>query len=986
MAITDRDSSVDLWLHASATEGGLVPLTAWHNHLHSHFLELRRSRSEKVGKFPIFALEHGLSPDEIQSLSEAIRQNIAKDTPSKGHALPWIVYAVETGYHFEGGEYWQTFEANTPGWEEHGDREWIRDRFKWFARTFGGARPAGPWAKQFTIISWPITHAVMPSDLQHHLAKILYELRGQFTQQLLKAPEQLGELIESRSWCASSRFQLLAQEHALVGQIAVALLLEGKFGHEELLLPATLQRIGGDLQREQSSREWLTKARSKAQEQVQFNGLKILSFEDDDPIEQESIQIARDIVTDLGIEPRLVLRPTPTGNNSWDVMLKLQDLSHLLQKFPDCHETLTNSRCTIAGTEGRPLARGQLLYGTTTVKLNHWPRADEPLLRFEHPATQLDYLLRAECLLRPGTRWLFRVASDGLAYELRSLRVRPGQRYILLSNVGPIEAHNSVTPLELSCKGVHAASFALPVAIDEGWSVKLKDLNLIQAKNLEVWPTGIPAAGWDGEGRSEWLSTDYPCIALRADHQLDSITLTLSSVSNTQFKVGSIPPGECVFIELPKLSVGFHTLRVQANNPTREGEESVGDLELLIREPKTWDPENLRVLGNNLQGALNIEVDPESPTMEQLWEGQADIVLRGPVGKSIECIVTLIDESGSLSKLKIIEQLRLPSTPDIWRRYFETNFLNIESNSSNYCRAKLCEIEFNAGDLGKLNWKFGRQFSPLCWVVKEDSNGSLLTLVETTGSSTQTQVCQYSYEEPNEPENIDLNRAHDGFRVEKGGMFVAHQGDFSTAVVLQDSQGFPKDPNFLRKTQDNGQLEESAICILQCIGLWSGAQLLNNNVSAKGQRDVLHALLTRLFSILAGPEWANAETSPLIHAVRLRKLERLVASDVAEELSGARAQFARISTYWRLEGFSKLMVASYQGILDHSDCEFALRLASDPATASAWADKSLGHKVRLLIKHPVLARAARFLVLALEHRTQDQAGIRDKLYPGWDWR
>ena len=117
----------------------------------------------------------------------------------------------------------------------------------------------------------------------------------------------------------------------------------------------------------------------------------------------------------LGIEPRLVLRPTRSSDVSWDVSLEMPDLSHLLLRFPHTQGILTGSRCVVAGASGRPLARGRLLHGPQRVMLARWPRPHEVLLRFEHRDSQLDYLLRTECLLRPGPRWLFRIASDGLA-------------------------------------------------------------------------------------------------------------------------------------------------------------------------------------------------------------------------------------------------------------------------------------------------------------------------------------------------------------------------------------------------------------------------------------------------------------------------------------------------------------------------------------------------------------------------------------------
>src|SRR5205814_1568777 len=132
-------------------------------------------------------------------------------------------------------------------------------------------------AEHFSIISWPITHAILPCDLQRQLARILYELRHSFSAELFESPANLGDFIAARSWNATSRFQNLAQNKLLLGQIAVALLLQGSFGTGGLIYPATLDRIGKDLDRERRAREWLRGARRYARERAQIRGLAITS-------------------------------------------------------------------------------------------------------------------------------------------------------------------------------------------------------------------------------------------------------------------------------------------------------------------------------------------------------------------------------------------------------------------------------------------------------------------------------------------------------------------------------------------------------------------------------------------------------------------------------------------------------------------------------------------------------------------------------------
>jgi hypothetical protein len=146
------------------------------------------------------------------------------------------------GYEYSGDEYWQTFAARTPGWTVIEDREYVRSIFHKFASRFGGARPSGRWADHFSIICWPITHAVLPTDLQQQLVQLIFEYRMALTADLLADPSALGRRLAARSGQYSSRFQYFAQNTDLLGQVAVALLAPENDG-SPYLLGSTLERI-----------------------------------------------------------------------------------------------------------------------------------------------------------------------------------------------------------------------------------------------------------------------------------------------------------------------------------------------------------------------------------------------------------------------------------------------------------------------------------------------------------------------------------------------------------------------------------------------------------------------------------------------------------------------------------------------------------------------------------------------------------------------
>ena len=69
----------------------------------------------------------------------------------------------------------------------------------------------------------------------------------------------------------------------------------------------------------------------------------------------------------------------------------------------------------------------------------------------------------------------------------------------------------------------------------------------------------------------------------------------------------------------------------------------------------------------------------------------------------------------------------------------------------------------------------------------------------------------------------------------------------------------------------------------------------------------------------------------------------------------------------------------------HWLCEFALRLASDPVHLSDWASQNLNKGIKKLIEMPTLARAARFLVIAI-HRTMKKEVFSGPIYAGWKWK
>ena len=68
---------------------------------------------------------------------------------------------------------------------------------------------------------------------------------------------------------------------------------------------------------------------------------------------------------------------------------------------------------------------------------------------------------------------------------------------------------------------------------------------------------------------------------------------------------------------------------------------------------------------------LSLQMDPSSPTLEQLWEGQVDLSLKGPAGLSVEICVSFYEVDGEspifAQRLPLIP---LPAQSVDWNTHF----------------------------------------------------------------------------------------------------------------------------------------------------------------------------------------------------------------------------------------------------------------------------------------------------------------------------
>ena len=240
-------------------------LAETHAQLDAHFLSLSRQRTA-LG-YPVYALEHGLSASEVELLRTTLARELSRQRLlSVAHWLLWVVVATEIGYAYDGDEYWRTFAQAIPDWQKYGVRATIRTWFGDFARRYRGFLPTGRWSQHFSIIAWPIAHAILPRDLQGQFARHLYGLRYALANQPDFSIGRLGSVLQAGDPSGSSRFQHLLDQTELTGRLVLALRDEDVQDTVPAIQPQTLTRLVTDLERRQSARDWLREARKVLRE------------------------------------------------------------------------------------------------------------------------------------------------------------------------------------------------------------------------------------------------------------------------------------------------------------------------------------------------------------------------------------------------------------------------------------------------------------------------------------------------------------------------------------------------------------------------------------------------------------------------------------------------------------------------------------------------------------------------------------------------
>ena len=934
------------------------PLLQMQELVKRHFDELTRTRDTST--FPIFAFEHNLNRTQLGQMQSMLRRALSEGSPPMRHWLLWVIYATELGYGYEGDEYWSSFEEQTPGWEYH-HRARMKSCFRKFQRAFDGVTPSGPWAEHFSIIAWPITHAILPRYLQLQFAKLLYDLRFRLASGTTLDARTIGRLLAIHASHAPTRVKAFLEQEELTGQI-VAALLGGESVEDKLIHPPTLECIVADLEEVRSAREWLKETRRAVSDR--FKGIG-RGTGPAIPRPAGPDAPSRPDTSHLAIRPSLSLRHAGAG--TWSVFLEVKSFRPVAALSAEIHSFLERTRCRLNGAHDFKPA-GWLLAGDRKGAIRSWPNPSLPLIRFEQSNRMIDHLLESECLLHPGPRWLFRIGTDGIARHIASCVVRPSLDYVVVTTTPLPDTLEGVTPCNLACESVSGYRLSMPSSVSAEMTARLKEVGLNAARTIRVWPAGLPGRGWDGEGSSEWLTTESPCFGIAYDHPVESLSFRLNHETETLIRTERNE--DPLFVRLPPMPAGTHTLKVKAKRspelesvaPTPAAE---GFVQLTVREPEPWTS------GITSHSGMIVRVDPDNADLDTFWRNRVRLSVDGPEGFAATFHATLQSADGSkILSERVGTPMDLPITRDAWRNRFD-QFLDNETRAWRYLEAAICTLTIRADTLGTRTLRFEHQPLPVRWVIRSRRRNVVVRLVDDSGQDeTDPEISQFSMERPFESARLTLDTARFGCVVEPpGGLFVATHGRHrdvvlvSTTSAQQGLQGLGVKSSFAELSKSAHAL--SAYFLL--LGLWRDARL-SGFLAPLRHRKVMDSAVDALRAVLCGENWARAERRFREHPGSHASLESLAGSvDKGTDFGSVllRDRLKADGTAGHTSDWFADAAAQYKICQDRELSKFAFRLANDQPPVIAEV-ANLERLLANVTDNPAILRAARLLVILRE--------------------
>lgn len=818
--------------------------------LREHFDALHKARLEIAPAPPVFALEHPLDQADVHVLAKDLRDALSSGRRvALEHALAWVVIASETGYGFGGCEFWQSFEERIPNWAELGDRDALRRAFMHFCKLYQGARPVGQWASHYTLICWPITHAILPRDLQARLCEAIYACRYHLAGMSDASAENIGLIMDRATPSFGTRFDQFLQEHALVGAI-VSRLLRGESDITHSFRSETFDRILNDLHRISATQEWLREARRLHNRKVTISSPHAPARDGKGDPSARRRQL-------FDLRPTLVLEVD--GSGVWGPSVIPPSLLPWTQESAELGRLIETLRYRVIGTDRA--RQGACLLATTPLPtvLPTLPPLNQPLIELLPHHEWLSAAFDAECRLPASDLLVFHERS-GVATLSRNTEVHPGETYLIATQNPTLELGEPASCLDPTWR---LRRLQLPSPLTATLSAQLSAAGIHARRATRLRPWGLLPRNWDDENSGEWIVTEPIVYAIERDHLFDAISFCVNGDKPVFLECDEMADPAILITDLP---VGAHNLSVQTyeRRNARSGPElhelSRGEICVRVRAPSVWIPDRI---ANNI---LSIEVVPQRPSLEDLLKGKVTLTVDGVASAPVEISVQWTDGPNLSTSCASILRQRAPIHKEAWSEGLGAFLRKIDSARISL-GVRQAHLRVECEPLGEQLIPISVAASPVRWSVRD----KLVRLI--CDGSHIPQIVMSTFAAPVTATQFERRVCERGLEQTRSGLYFAIDGDLCSGVVL----GSPGDPaGGLRAIGEQIDFHTLRSCeahdLQKAIERWEVATPLNVYARANQQR-VVTQLHTEVLRRLTGDYWTKLESS---HPRRWSDLEEAV--------------------------------------------------------------------------------------------------------------
>ncbi len=825
-----------------------MDLAAFQQRLSEQYAQLRDSRATE--NYPVYAIEHGLTAEDSKAaqtlLNESFRANMRAD---RAHWLVWIAAAAEVGYRYDGLEYWDSFSATFPNWSRYGDqnrdRNQIRTWYKKFAEDYRGLTPSGLWARQFPIIAWPITQAILPRYLQRQFADLLFDLRLTLARSEELTLDEIANLLASGYLGCSSRFEGFLQQKALTARIVLALGQEGIDDRVAAIEKATLNRIIDDIDklgsfgtRLRETRRVLRNARFVNSDKPGF----VVTPKRSPDLRETSGRAER---------PRLVARPL--ADDTWTLSLALPDLARLLRQANLSPRDLEQSRMRFrAYGEGSSWSPGRGLFfynGEHEEALPSYPTKDVHIFEFERPLPTVEPILR-DCLHFPfQVIRLLKLRADGTAFELASLHVRASQDYILAA-VAPIDSAIAkkldLVSLRSGSSSAYLFHLHVPSTLDAVRIDALRALGLGYQLGVRVEPLGLSPRWATSNGALVFLDTEVPMFCVTSEVAIREYLMAVDGQPPTRVTPAAVGP---TFVSLDALSVGSHRVAVSAVGTASGGNLAAEDLSLEIRPASPW---RQAIEG---KAGVCLSLDPRDAPIEQLLNGTARLHMTAPTRRGIGLTAHFFDVDGTLFHQEAIGRPHTPY-PDEKLSELVAQKLAADAQREHLERASRIEVRIALDECGSGRVTFEKEAEPLRWIRVGENK---IRLADDSAEESSPAIERYDLDSIDSPTVVDYEQSLAGIELRgKGGLFVATLNGRQYEVIATAVQRQLSHLSDLGVPARTSPKPKHPIPLIGALASWHNARRLIGPMAFIARDNAIRALERALEGSLCGEDWGAA--------------------------------------------------------------------------------------------------------------------------------